>query len=40
MKSILDGMKDLTYCENMVTIKSTLKDTDIASLEALANELI
>ena len=40
MKSILDGMKDLTYCENMVTIKSTLKDTDIVSLEALANELI
>lgn len=40
MKTMLDGMKDLTICENTVTIHSTMKDTDIAAMEVLADELL
>lgn len=40
MKSMLDGMKNITVCENVVTIKSTLKESDKPALLALADELI
>ena len=37
---MIEGMKNMTLCDNMVTIKSTLKETDIAQMEALADELL
>lgn len=40
MKEIISGMKDITLCETMVTIKSTMKEENIPQLEALANELM
>ena len=40
MKSVLETLKDVTICENMVTIKSTMKDADIPKLEALAEEVL
>lgn len=39
MKAVVDTMKDITVCENSVTFKSVLKDSDLPQLEALANEL-
>jgi len=40
MKEIISGMKDITLCETMVTIKSTMKEENISQLEALVNELM
>lgn len=40
MKEAFEGMKKMTLCENTVTIKSTMKDADIAQMEALAEELL
>ena len=40
MKTMLDGMKNLTVCENTVTILSTMKDTDVAAMNTLADELL
>lgn len=40
MKEFFEGMKNMTLCENTVTIKSTMKDADIAAMEALAEELL
>ena len=40
MKSVIEGMKDITLCENTVTIKSAMKSDDIPRLEALAKELL
>ena len=40
MKAILDTMKDLTICDTVVSIKSTMKDTDVAAMNALADELL
>ena len=40
MKSMLDGMKNLTVCENTVTILSTMKEKDVAAMERLADELL
>ncbi|MDE7390600.1 MAG: FprA family A-type flavoprotein [Lachnospiraceae bacterium] len=40
MKSILETMKDITVCDNTITIKSAMKDSDIPNLEKLADELI
>ena len=40
MKSILDTMKDLTVCDTVVSIKSTMKDADVAAMNALADELL
>ena len=34
MKAILDTMKDLTICDTVVSIKSTMKDADVAAIEA------
>ena len=39
MKAIVDTMKDITVCENSVTFKSVLKDSDTQNLEKLADEL-
>lgn len=40
MKEFFDGMKNMTLCENTVTIKSTMKEENIAEMEALAEELL
>ena len=40
MKEFFEGMKNMTLCENTVTIKSTMKDENIAEMEALAEELL
>ena len=40
MRAILDTMKDITVCEHTVTIKSTVKDSDLAALEVLADEIL
>ena len=40
MKSMLDGMKNVTVCENTVTILSTMKEKDTAAMEQLADELL
>lgn len=40
MKNILEGCKDLTFVEPVVTIRTTMKDTDIPKLEELADHLI
>ena len=42
-KTMLDTiakMKDITVCENVVTIKSTLKESNLQSLEALVDEIL
>lgn len=40
MRSLLEGQKNLTFMENVVTIKSAMKESDIAQLEKLADELL
>ncbi len=40
MKAVVDGMKNITQVEPVVTITSTLKDTDIPALEALADAIL
>ena len=40
MKAILDTMKDLTICDTVVSIKSTMKDAEVAAMNALADELL
>lgn len=40
MKAMLEGMKNITICDNVVTIRSTMKSEDIPKLEALADELL
>lgn len=39
IKGIIEKLKDITLCENTVTFKSALKDSDIPNLEKLAAEL-
>lgn len=39
MKSILETLKNVTIAEPMVTIKSTMKDSDMPALEALADAI-
>lgn len=39
MKALLEGMKDITICDTVVSIKSTMKDTNIESMKKLAEEL-
>lgn len=34
------GMKEVNVCENVVSIKSTMKDTDVAKMEELAKEIL
>ena len=40
MREAFEGMKKMTLCDNMVTIKSTMKETDLAQMEALTDELL
>lgn len=40
MRAILDTMKDITVCEHTVTIKSTVKDSDLAAFYMLADEIL
>lgn len=40
MKGILEGMKNLSFCEKTVTIRSAMKAGDEMNLEALAAELL
>lgn len=40
MKGVLEQMKEITLCEKVVSIKSVMKDADIAGMEALAEELL
>ncbi len=40
MKGIVEGMKNITLCENVVTIKSTLKDDSYEKMQLLAEELL
>lgn len=40
MSTVLEAMKNVTICENRVTIKSVMKDSDIPALEALADEIL
>lgn len=40
MKGILEGMKNLTFCDTIVTIRSAMKAEDETNLKALAEELL
>ena len=40
MKAIVEAMKNVTLCEQTVTIKSTMKDADVTAMEGLAEELL
>ncbi len=40
MKGILEGMKNITIVEPVVTIKSTMKDSDIPKMEELADAIL
>ena len=40
MKAYFEQMKDITICENMVTIKSAMKENTITELEKLADEIL
>ena len=40
MKAYLEQMKDIAVCENIVTIKSTLKEENKAQIAALVSELL
>lgn len=40
MRAVLEQMKDITICDKVVTIKSAVKDSTIADMEALADELL
>ena len=40
MKSYVEKMKKITLCEKTVTIKSAMKEADVAQLEALADALM
>ena len=40
MKDIISGMKNITLCENQVTIKSRLNDVSREQMEKLATEIL
>lgn len=40
MKTILDTMKNLEICDKVVTIKTTMKDTDVEHMKELAKEIV
>lgn len=40
MRTMLEGQKNLTFMENTVTIKSAMKEADMAQINALADELL
>ena len=39
MKTAFEGMKNINICQNIVTIKSTMRDSDIVNMEKLAEEM-
>ncbi len=40
MKAVLEGLKNITICNEMVSIKSTMKDADVEAMERLADEML
>ena len=40
MREYLEGMKDITICNQVVTIKSAVKEDTVKAMEALADELL
>ena len=40
MKGYLEGMKNITLCDTMVTIRSTMKAENVEAMERLADELL
>lgn len=40
MKAILDTMKNLEICDKVVTIKTTVKETDVEHMKELAKEIV
>ncbi len=40
MRSEMEGLKNLTFADTTVTIKSAMKEADVKQLEALADELL
>ena len=40
MKAQLEGLKDIAFCANTVTIKGAMTDATVAQLEALADEIL
>ena len=40
MKAILETMKNVEIVEDMVTIKSTMKEADKPALEALVDQMV
>ena len=40
MSAILETMKDITICEPVVTIKSTMNEANLKTMEELAEKLI
>ena len=40
MKGILEGMKNLTVCDPMVTIKSTMNAANVEAMEQLADAIL
>ncbi len=40
MRAELEGLKNLTFLDNTVSIKSAMKEADVKQLEALADELL
>jgi hypothetical protein len=40
MKAMFAGSKDISFCENVVTIRGALNSESEAQLEALADELV
>jgi len=40
MKTAMEGFKNITFAESTVTIKSAMKEADVAQLEKLADELL
>ena len=39
MKEVLEGMKEMTFCETVVTIRSAMKENDLPQIQKLAEEL-
>lgn len=40
IKAALESMKNISVCENTVTVKSAFKESDVPALEALAQEIV
>lgn len=40
MRAELEGLKNITFMDNVVSIKSAMKDADVKQIEALADELL